>query len=164
VSTEEIVIGHLMWQAVECRTGTLVSEGDRLIWRSDVTVQRGEDDGKAVIPKTVSLSPPFTLTMGEFPVPTLHDLVGFGLGAENLDLRTFSWEWFTVDGARAFTEEGFRLEIETEETPLGWQVSRTQFMSDVSLKIFDFDSEEEEPEPEWCVTIRKDSYIEWPLE
>ncbi len=79
------------------------------------------------------------------------------------DKFTFSWEWFIVDSESHATklQEIGELAITVSRVGPGWEVTRTEFLSDVSFRVIPFPKGDPK-NPTWRVKIFKGSIITWP--
>jgi hypothetical protein len=155
----EQVIGSLQWEISEGATDKILGKGQKQILLQDVQFTVA-----SLTLKKVSLDQHFFLGMAESPSKNLAEKKGFGLtiGRDDLE-KVFSWEWFVVnyeDHAYKLQENG-SLRIKMAQVGPGWEVTRTEFLSDVSLRAMI--AEEGGPDnPKWRVRILKGSFIRWP--
>lgn len=158
-SDPEQVIGSLRWEITETATGKILGEGRREILLKEVAVTGGD-----LTIKQIPLSDHFVLGMAESSSPTKAEKKGFGLTLRRDDAeKLFSWDWFTVnyeDHAYKLQEEG-SLRIKIGNAGSGWEVTRTEFLSDVSLRAF-IVGEKLTDRPKWRVRIFKGSLVRWP--
>jgi len=164
------VIGTLKWSVKEVSSGKVLSKGNKTIRLRDVVI--GVQSNAVVgLPKTsgsvsysayISLGGHFMLCRPENPESSAGAVSGFGLTLDRDDRSTFSWEWFQVDSPTRATklQETGQLGIALSKTPRGYSVSRTEFLTDVSLRTLLFS---ESPDTvHWRTTISKSSVINWP--
>lgn len=158
------LVGHLRWTITDAATGTEIGQGERDLRANDVVVEvvEGGPTGK-MTNKTVNLSNRFTLSLAVGPSSSESDLSGFGFTAMNEGEQSFSWEWFVVDrtGHATKLQESGELAIRLSQGEMGWTVARTEFLTDVSMRVLLMASPES-MNPKWRVVIHKGSWIEWP--
>lgn len=154
---ETTSIGHLSWEITETTSGKILGKGSRSVKANEVQVI-SKDSG--YLEQRIPLSDAFyvKLNAGRNEEP----FIGFGMAAGKDDERTFCWEWFEVTAAnraRKLQESG-ELEFQTERIGGFWEVVRTRFLSDVSMRVIEW-SNRSGTDPTWRVRILKDSEIEW---
>lgn len=93
---------------------------------------------------------------------------GFALQGDATGEHLFSWDWFTVGGAIAtkLQEPGtLRLDF-AETTELGPAIARTDFLTDVSIRVMRFpETPPESPNElhfDFRILIRSGSEVRWP--
>lgn len=145
----------LKWEITDSK-GKVIGQGERNFEASDFKLKGSRRD--AHVDKTLELSDNFVLRIAEF---FERDKSGFGLVASRTDQQTFSWEWFEVDSPTHATklQEAGELSISTERGEL----TRTEFLTDVSLRVIRFPGGADPRNPDWRVRIAKGSYVNWPL-
>ncbi len=157
-------LGNVGWAVVESETGREAASGSLDLAAESFEVNEHLTSENVIyFRKSICLTGPFSFSIDEHPGRTLADVKGFGLKAERDDVQSFSWEWFNVVSpteAVKLQEEG-KLAVEIAQAPKGWEVLRTEFLTDVSLRITRFDGDPVK-EPSTRVTIRKGSWVEWP--
>lgn len=160
----EGALGRVDWAVVESASGREVAGGVLELAPDSFGVNDHlTSENVLYYRKSVCLNGPFSFCIDEHPGKIAGDVKGFGMKAERDDVHSFSWEWFNVTGpteAVKLQEEG-RLAIEIGQAPKGWEVLRTEFLTDVSLRITRFDGD---PimEPSTRILIRRGSWIAWP--
>jgi beta-lactamase regulating signal transducer with metallopeptidase domain len=115
--------------------------------------------------KRIKLTDEFDIGMAEFPTTNYEDKVGFSITAKRTDIQCFSWEWFTIrDGNRAvkLQEGSGELGIDLREVNGAWEVTRTEFLTDISLRILRLGVDQPGSPPYWRIKIFKGSSITWP--
>jgi TonB family protein len=154
------VIGTLKWEIREEGTGQVLARGDGPVHLKDVAV-RGA--GRQT-PKTIQLTKEFIIELAEAPSASIPEKTGFGLVARNTDIQSFSWEWFTIQDSRNAIklQESGQLAIELKQVGTGWEVTKTEFMTDVSLRIIRMGTDPPGSPPYWRINISKGSSITWP--
>jgi len=166
-------IGSIVWAIHEVQSGKLIDEGRSTVRLKDVSLQdrpaltppgnsRVPPPGRGV-PKTLRLNNQFTLEMAEYPSAKKSGKSGFGLVVRRSDVLTFSWEWFVVktDLRAEKLQEIGELGIDLTQVGTEWEVTRTEFLTDVSFRV----SRMNVDQPgnfSWRVTIFKGSTITWP--
>jgi hypothetical protein len=160
----EKVIGSLSWIITEAATGKIVDRGDGPVRLKDVTISEVPNPSRRQTPKTIRLNNQFTLVMAEFPRNSASELDGFGMVASKTDIPSFSWEWFNVDNPAHATKilETGSLGINISKIGGSWEVTRTEFLSDVSMRIIRMNVDPPGSPPYWRVQILKGSSITWP--
>ncbi|RYG17746.1 hypothetical protein EON82_23490 [bacterium] len=157
-------LGIVDWAVIESVSGNVVAQGRTQIGAGDVTVdEHRNSDNVTYYRKRIKLSGPFSFSIDEHPTRSSGDLKGFGFKGEKEDHNTFSWEWFNIvnpNEAVKLQEDG-RVGIEICQFDKGWEVARTDFLSDVSLRITRFDGDPS-LEPFWRVIIKQGSWVAWP--
>jgi hypothetical protein len=100
----------------------------------------------------------------EFPAPSSADKKGFGFTVKCADLPCRSWKWFSVqDGKKGYkSQEGGALGIDVEQVGSNWEITRTQFTTDVSLRVYQVGLDPVGSAPRWRINISKGSTIKWP--
>lgn len=158
----EQLIGSLQWEITEAATGKILGEGRRQIRLKDVAFSVSK-----LTRKQIPLSDRFVLGMAESPDRNKADKKGFGLILQRDDLeKVASWEWFIVnyeDHAYKLQEEA-SLRIRLAKVGAGWEVTRTEFLSDASLRAMAFDTDRPPDafRPTWRARIFKGSFVNWP--
>jgi TonB family protein len=158
------VIGSLKWEIKEEMTGKTIASGDAPVYLKDVAIDEAQNPTRRQTPKRIQLTNEFTLDMAEFPSASLAEKTGFGLAARHENMRSFSFEWFNVmDSKRAVKlQEAGELGIDLKQVGTGWEVTRTEFTTDVSLRILRMGVDPAGGPPYWRVNILKGSNITWP--
>jgi hypothetical protein len=159
------VVGQLGWDIVDCEHGITVSAGSRPLLVRDVVIARETSgDGSETFDKRIDLDQSFYVTLAEFPEQTADDVGGFALmsgrGAGNS-----SWEWFDLESATHARKRQETGELTVAYVPVGprWELGRTLFDTDVSLRVYDGGIiDVARNKPRWRIRIQKNSYIEWP--
>jgi hypothetical protein len=157
-------IGQLDWEIVECASGTTVAAGNGPVLAKDIVISEDKDLGGSVsFDKCLHLDKGFSITMAEFPEASRADVTGFGITADRDGEETFSWEWFDVDreSHAVKRQESGDLEFSVANVGQRWEVARTTFASDVSLRI-DPRGGAWRNKPTWRIKVRKGSYVIWP--
>lgn len=160
----EGALGCLHWSVIETATGDILGSGRNGLDADDIELtEHRTAENLVYFRKRICLTGPFHFSIDEHPGRTREEVQGFGLRAVKEDHNTFSWEWFTIDGPDGATklQEDGKLRIQIEQAARGWEVLRTDFLTDVSLRITRFDGDPSK-EPSWRVTIHRDSWIAWP--
>jgi hypothetical protein len=161
----EKIAGQIKWIAREAATGRTIDTGTMTIHVRDIKVERKSSEDEApFFSKRIDLNRDFYFEMAEFPTTDLADLEGFGLVIEHRNLRTFCWEWFNVDrGKHAIKlQEAGELSFDTKKVGSRWEMTRTEFLTDVTFRIELYETDPNTHDPKWRVTILKGSYVNWP--
>ncbi len=169
-------IGWLKWEAIECSSGTILASGEGPLFLRDLHVTERPIVSLPNLPipstmkdtrqvsKRVKLSDEFDFGMAEYPTTLPGQKSGFGITAARTGTPSFSWEWFTVrniDYAVKLQEKG-DLGIELKEVNGAWEVTRTEFLTDVSLRIIRMSLDPPGSPPYWRIKIFAGSKITWP--
>ena len=161
-------IGSLKWEIREEATGKILASGDRPVRLKDVTIQDigavGIAGSRRETPKRINLTDQFTLEMAEFPAANLSDKSGFGMVVRKTDIQSFSFEWFNVSDSKHAVklQEAGELGIDLKQVGTDWEITRTEFTSDVSLRVIRMGVDPPGSPPYWRVNISKGSNITWP--
>ncbi len=157
-------LGNVHWAVIETVTGKEVANGALVVGVEDVQVDEHRTaENLTYYRKCIRLSGPYRFAIDEHPDKRPEDLKGFGLTGINDEVQTYSWEWFNVTcptEATKLQEEG-KIAIAVSHSPVGYEVTRTEFLTDVSLRLTRFFGDPTQ-EPFWRIAIRKGSWIEWP--
>jgi len=158
------VIGALKWEIKEEASGKVLATGDGPVRLKDVWINETPNPTRRQTPKTIKLTDEFAIEMAEFPVPGLAEKSGFGITGRRTDTQSFSWEWFSVQDSRHAVklQEGGELGIELKQVNGDWEVTRTEFTTDVSLRIIRMGVDPPGSPPYWRINISKGSQITWP--
>jgi hypothetical protein len=182
--------GTIAWEVTEEPDSMMIYRGNRDLGRSDIQVfplpekiHRGPrpkpwTPAAAVytffsgFQKQIHLEGGFFFGLDSRPADQRTGLVGFGMRAGRATAHTFSWEWFNLDGeGRAKKlQEGGNLRIRLGRGVRGWEVAYTEFLSDISFRIFPSEGRGclaglvlPSPGPLWRIRIHKGSHVTWPL-
>jgi TonB family protein len=158
-------IGTLKWEIREEATGQILARGDGPVRLKDVGLRdSGQLTARRQTPKTIQLTKEFAIEMAEFPVANVTDKTGFGIAARKTDIQSFSWEWFNIQDSRhaAKLQESGELGIELKQVDSYWEITRTDFTTDVSLRIIRLGTDPPGSPPYWRINISKGSSITWP--
>lgn len=160
-SSGSMVIGKVAWEITETSTGKVLGDGAREIRESEVVVIPGKDED--YLEQRIPLSEGFYLKLNAGR--DAEQFTGFGMGAGREDIATFCWEWFNVDGRNRALKLQEKGALEFEEMQIGstWEITRTRFVTDVTMRVADWARQKSPRDPEtWRVKILKDSDITWP--
>ena len=163
-SEEEVgsCTGIINWAIHDRTKGKLVRRGQTHVAKEDVRVERvTHDDGSVSYQEHIDLGDHFEIGISNFAERERSDLTGFGMWFERTDLRTFSWEWFTITNeneARKLQGEG-TLFVTVDSRPSGWQITRTAFLSPAVFRACIFGRRP--CRTRWTLTISKGSCIDW---
>ena len=157
------VIGFLKWEVQEAATNRVLARGEGPVYVKDVVINNLTRRGDRFTPKYIRLNDQFGLHMAEFPDPTMNHKSGFGIVGHRYDHPTgFSWEWFEIESREraAKLQEGGELGIQLKQVGSDWEIARTVFTTDISLRIsHDLDTP---GATYWRINIAKGSSITWP--
>ncbi len=157
---EHRVIGFAVWSIVETDSGRTIGEGtEEFVWE-DLLVNTFDTDIGRMQRLELRLTPPFRFGLARSLSGGEKSLSGFGLTADREDERTFSWEWFNLrSSAEAWKlQEAGRLGLKTVKHEGIEELVRTEFLTDVSLRVVRF-AAAMDMEPKWRVNISKDSWV-----
>ena len=146
-------IGTLKWEIYDTKAGTMIASGEKDFANADVSVEPVSD----FFMKEVEIGNHFTLGIGGSASE------GFALVGGRDDGQTFSWDWFNIDkpGHAEKLQENGELAFEVVTTPNGKEVSRIEFLTDVSVRVARFGNMDV-LNPEWRIKVLKGSVIVWP--
>jgi TonB family protein len=158
------IIGSLKWEIREEVSGKILASGDGPVHLKDVWIIETPNPTQRQTTKTIKLTDEFVIEMSEFPAHTVTSITGFGISARRLDVQSLSWEWFNLQDSKRASKllEGGELAIDLEQVNGDWEVTRTEFMSDVSLRIVRMRLDPPGSPPYWRIHIFKGSTITWP--
>ena len=157
-------VGDVMYSVFETASGREILCGRNLVLSGGIEIDEHlTAENLVFFRKRIRLSGSFQFAIDEHPDARAEDLKGFALLAINDEVQTTSWEWFNVVSpteAAKLQEQG-RLAIGIGRTGCGFEVVRTEFLTDVSLRLTRFFGDPT-LEPYWRTTIRAGSWIAWP--
>jgi hypothetical protein len=160
--------GLVRWQILEQGLERPIEAGETVLEISDIAVEqvRGQDERELIV-RRIALGSGTSVILAQTPEMERARVRGFGLSASRTGAQTFGWDWFHVEAdgrAKKIQEEGV-LEVELEETRRGWQIGRTVFLTDVSLRIFGDGlmglAGVMSNRPRWRVQIERGSSVRW---
>jgi len=162
-------IGKIDYVLVDRINTTVISEGERTFYESDISVKRVIDAAGDFLQKEVRLDPDFSLRISihkENPA----DLGGFGLALVNEAEPYFSWNWFTVvaNGKAVKLQGEGEIAFSLRSAGPLVEIDRISFISDTMLRCYkrsEVSSSGSDwiSDPHWTCEIRKGSYICWAL-
>jgi hypothetical protein len=158
------VIGSLKWEILKETTGEILARGNGPVRLKDMVVRDAIDsNGRRLTRKRIQLNSQFALEIADPPVLNITDKKGFGIAAQCADSSCFSWEWFSVqDSKHAFKSKGGALEIDLKQVGSDWEITQTNFKTDISLGISRIGVDSAGSKPYWRINISKGSQITWP--
>jgi hypothetical protein len=158
------IVGKLNWVVREVDTGKTIADGGREVRVRDVRIEKVSATDDPFFPKKIWFNMDFYLEMSEFPQAERSGKEGFGLNVNRRFLDTFCWEWFNIDSDNHATklQESGELAIDIKKVNSQWEITRTEFLSDVTLRAFPRGAIASVDKPKWRVTILKGSYVNWP--
>lgn len=160
----EGAVGRVEWAIVETGSGKELASGVLTVTPEAVEVDEHRTaENVTYYRKRIRLAGPYQFAIDEHPDRRPEDLKGFGMTGIHDEVQTYSWEWFNVTGpteAVKLQEEG-RVAIEVGSSLVGYEVVRTEFLTDVSLRLTRFFGDPTQ-EPYWRIAIRKGSWVAWP--
>lgn len=156
--------GIVDWAVIETVSGTELGAGQLSITGDSITIDKHYTAEQVLYyRKSIGLFDTFSFAFDEHPGKSPDDVKGFVFAASNEGQNTYSSEWFNIVSpteAVKLQEEG-RLAIEIAKVACGWEVVRTEFLTDASLRLTRFFGDPSQ-EPYWRVLIKKGSWISWP--
>jgi hypothetical protein len=169
----EKLVGRLTWVIHEAATGKTIDSGAFDIHLRDITVKGIYDRGVSLFSpriepehfaKEIKLNRDFYLSKLEFPRAERNFEGGVGLSVRNRKFATTGHEWFKFDGENHATksEESGEIAFDMNKINSHWEMTRTEFLSDVTFRVNLIGSKIPENFPKWRVTILKGSYVNWP--
>jgi hypothetical protein len=161
----EKIAGQINWIARGAASGKTLDSGTMTVRVRDIKVTREVSyDNKPFFPKRVDLNKDFYFQMAEYPEANHTDITGFGLVILHRRLNTFCWEWFDINGNKHAIklQETGEIAFDTQKIGAQWEISRTEFLTDVEFRVKLYDPEWTQGAPKWRVTILKGSYMNWP--
>ena len=157
-------MGRVEFTVYEPNSGREIESGGIDVGGEDILVEEHlSSDNLIYYRKSIRLAGGYRFAMDEHPDRTPEGLKGFAMMALNDAVQTTSWEWFNVasDCEATKLQEGGRLAIKIGQSSCGWEVIRTEFLTDVSLRLTRYFGDPME-EPFWRTTIRQGSWVAWP--
>lgn len=159
-----VASGLVDWAVIETVSGTVLGEGQLDLASTEVLIDKHfTAEGVMYYRKRVCLFESFSFAFDEHPGKSVEDVKGFGFTATNEGQNTYSWEWFNVTSpteAVKLQEDGV-IGIEIAKAACGWEVVKTEFLTDVSLRMTRFFGDPTQ-EPYWRVQLKKGTTISWP--
>ena len=154
--------GDLSYAVVETSSGREIVSGRCAITNIEID-EHLSADSITFYRKRIGLDGPFQFAIDEHPDKSADALTGFALIGINDEVQTYSWEWFNLDSSEMATklQEQGKVAIEIGPTSCGYEVVRTEFLTDVSLRLTRFFGDPT-LEPFWRLTVRQGSWIVWP--
>lgn len=161
----EKIAAHINWIAREAATGKTIDRSSMTIHVRDIKVERKSAENESpMFFKRIDLNKDFYFDMTELPTTDLAHLDGFGLVIQHRNLRSFCWEWFYVDREKHATklQETGELAFDVKKVGSRWEVTRTDFLTDVTFRVKLYGPNKHNSDPKWRITILKGSYVNWP--
>jgi hypothetical protein len=163
----EKIAGQINWIVREGDTGNNIDSGKMTVLVRDVKVKKvvGIIDKMPFFEKRVDLNKDFYFVLPEFTFDAPpDDKESFALSIEDRDPDTFCYELFNIDGNRHAIKlkEAGELAFDTKKIGAKWEISRTEFLTDVEFRLSVYDSNGKPVNQKWRVTIQKGSYMNWP--
>lgn len=145
-------VGTLKWEIYDTKAGKLIAAGDKDFAVANVKIEPVSD----FFSKTIEIG-------NHFSIGISGSADGFALIGERDDKQTFSWDWFNIyqPGHAEKLQEPGELAFEVVTTPNGQEVSRLEFLTDVSIRVTEFGNMDV-LNPEWRIKVLKGSVIVWP--
>jgi len=71
---------------------------------------------------------------------------------------------FTIDREEHATklQETGELNFDAKKVDSRWEISRTDFLTDVTFRVKLYETDGHKSYPKWRITILKGSYVSWP--
>jgi hypothetical protein len=147
--------GLLKYEITDGKTGKVLKKGSLKVKAKDIAQDKTSAAGLTIVEQRIALGGHFNLSLMNGSSAS-H---GFAFTGGRDNQKTFSWDWFDVDGDRAQKlQEGGELALTWRP---GGGISRTEFLSDVSLRINPL-SDAAGATPRWRIKILKGSAVSWP--
>jgi hypothetical protein len=153
-------IGNLKWTIYDNATKTLISSGEKALHPEDIKIRAM----KTFYDKQIELSDHFIFSLADGINAHGSACNGFGLTGRRDDQPTFGWDWFEVDreGHATKLQESGELAFDIKTTSVGAEISRMEFLTDVSLRVSPMKQDLDSQKPAWRIKILKGSSIAWP--
>jgi len=159
-------VGKIDYVLIDRINDTVISQGELIFHRSDISVARATDMGVDFLRKEVQLDPNFSLGI------SIHrekpDFAGFGLSLINKSERTSSWDWFEVvdKGKAAMLQGNGHIAFSVRPSDGFVEIDTISFTSDTTLRCYrpsETDSSDGHwiSDPHWVCEIKRGSYIHW---
>ncbi len=162
---KHFTIGKLKWAIHEAATSELLSDGDKILYVSDVAIKpiKTAYNDSTQYNKKIELGSHFSFSLCDGAERhTTGERRGFGLSGRRDDERSFAWEWFVEDvPGRAKNQEEGELYFDTTKTPNGTEIHHMEFLTDISISVSRM-TDHEPYSPIWRINIIKGSVILWP--
>ncbi len=158
------LLGHVDWEATDARNLELVAKGEKVVRLGEMTIRELQSPDQHLFAKQLPLGEQFTLGIANGPWST-SQLAGFALlSSREGEEPTFCWEWFEPNGPTRATklQETGELDVQIGCFDGSWLIVRTEFLTDVSLRVKRMDGSSP-TEFDWRVLIRRGSWVEWPI-
>lgn len=176
--SDDKAIGSLVWTVRDMATNKVVSEGETRVRLQDVEIEvmPHKAPPKGAIPfdfgalsrdplirKKIVVDVPFHVKIAHGLSPS-REVVGFALCGGREGESVFSWDWFNVDepGHATKIQEKGELGIEVAKVGGNWEVVKTEFLTDVSLRLMRFNFTMIIMQPKWRIDIAEGSVVHWP--
>jgi hypothetical protein len=167
------LVGKVSWVIHESVTGKTIDQGTSAVYLRDITVKGRYERGVSLFSpritpehfiKEVRLNKDFSLVKREFPRAERPVVGGIVMAADHRTLPTSCYEWFEFDGENHATksEETGEIAFAYNKVSSAWEMSRTEFLSDVTFRVNLIGSKDRRDFPKWRVTILKGSFVNWP--
>lgn len=159
------VIGQLNWNIVECDTGSILAQGNNPITAKDITIIEVTNSKGTWYSKQITLERGFFLDIIQGPQNNENGMTGIGLSGGYENEPVFSFEWFDVieAGHAIKRQESGCLEFTTARVSSRIEIARTEFSSDVSLRLQRKNfSSLFRSKRDWRINILAHSYVIWP--
>ncbi len=166
----ERIVGKLNWVIREASTGKIFDEGAKDLRLKDIIVKKSivketPYEDRLHFHQSIRLNKGFYLARSVYTYPDRSDFKGFGLKIDHRTRATACDGWFDIDGEQHATKskDSGEVAFEIGQVNSNWEVTRTEFLSDVTFRmnLFDF-PDAKENYPKWRVTILKGSQVNWP--
>ena len=163
VKNKTAVVGSLKWEILEVASGRILASGNGPVYLKDMLITERPNTPRRLIDRRIKLSAEFDIGLVDPPTTNLAEKTGFALTARRTDAKTSSWDWFNIEGNNRAVklQEGGVLGIKIEEANGAWEITRTDFITDVSLRII-ISGVDAPLSPRWRIKIFKGSNITWP--
>jgi hypothetical protein len=160
----EKVVASLAW-VLHDAAGAVVERGNRTVKLKEVLVEELGTPAEPSTPKAIQLNTQFSLRLSENPDQFRSLKTSLSLMVRKDSDQSASSGFFTIDGPAHATRknDGAELGVDVSQIAGRWEVTRTEFLTDVSFEGRVRTSwGAAAPPPIWRLTILKGSTITWP--
>ncbi|MEX2244942.1 MAG: hypothetical protein WD716_13990 [Fimbriimonadaceae bacterium] len=156
-------LGELDWELSDCKTGEVLGKGSKTARMSEVTLELLDAPDGRHVSTLFPLGEHFRFGLAS-QISTTPNIAGFALQALRDDEKTFCWDWFNVDSPTHATkiQESGELAIVIAGEASDWQIVRTEFLTEVSLRVARFGMGLDPTNPTWRIRIGQGSVVNWP--
>jgi hypothetical protein len=160
----ESVVGSLSWIIYEAFSGAVVDRGGGPVRIKDVSIRESGQGPDLRTQKVIALNDRFSVAMAERVTEWKAGKTNLTFTVRHSDYQTLSYESFRIESPTraARPQKPGELGIELSEVaPRRWEVTRTEFLTDISIDV-SHSAMIPRGSPYWRVVILKGSNIAWP--